>query len=190
MAIQISGTTVVNDSRQLQNIASLDATTSATINSGLSTAIGFKVTSDIVIGTSLQQSNAELIFRSNSFNSGSSGVNLTVGGFDPIQGTSTTGGGYLGTAILYNVIYDGTTYLWATTSSALTGSVTTKYLESLTRNAVLAFPTYQVPANKSYQWEVRGWNYSSGIGGTYTVSTNSAGYINLLSFGTGGTYGT
>lgn len=32
MAIQISGTTVVNDSRQLQNIASLDATTEATIS--------------------------------------------------------------------------------------------------------------------------------------------------------------
>ena len=33
MAIQISGTTVVNDSRQLQNIASLDSTTTATIAS-------------------------------------------------------------------------------------------------------------------------------------------------------------
>ena len=31
MAIQISGTTVVNNSRQLQNIASLDSTTTATI---------------------------------------------------------------------------------------------------------------------------------------------------------------
>lgn len=31
MAIQISGTTVVNDSRQLQNIASVDATTAAVI---------------------------------------------------------------------------------------------------------------------------------------------------------------
>jgi hypothetical protein len=31
MAIKISGTTVVNDSRQLQNIASLDSTTAATI---------------------------------------------------------------------------------------------------------------------------------------------------------------
>ena len=31
MAIQVGGTTVVNDSRQLQNIASLDATTTATI---------------------------------------------------------------------------------------------------------------------------------------------------------------
>lgn len=31
MAIQISGTTVVNDSRQLQNIASLDSTTTSTI---------------------------------------------------------------------------------------------------------------------------------------------------------------
>ncbi len=31
MAIQISGTTVINDSRQLQNVASLDATTTATI---------------------------------------------------------------------------------------------------------------------------------------------------------------
>ena len=33
MAIKISGTTVVNDSRQLQNIASLDSTTAATIAS-------------------------------------------------------------------------------------------------------------------------------------------------------------
>lgn len=32
MAIQISGTTVVNNSRQLQNIASLDSTTAATIS--------------------------------------------------------------------------------------------------------------------------------------------------------------
>ena len=31
MAIQISGTTVVNDSRQLQNIASVDSTTAASI---------------------------------------------------------------------------------------------------------------------------------------------------------------
>lgn len=31
MALQINGTTVVNNSRQLQNIASLDSTTSATI---------------------------------------------------------------------------------------------------------------------------------------------------------------
>ena len=31
MAIQVSGTTVINDSRQLQNIASLDSTTSSTI---------------------------------------------------------------------------------------------------------------------------------------------------------------
>ena len=35
MAIKIIGTTVVNDSRQLQNIASLDATTSATISSAV-----------------------------------------------------------------------------------------------------------------------------------------------------------
>lgn len=32
MAIQISGTTVVNNSRQLQNIASLDSTTTSTIS--------------------------------------------------------------------------------------------------------------------------------------------------------------
>ncbi len=31
MAFQISGTTVVNDSRELQNIASLDSTTTATV---------------------------------------------------------------------------------------------------------------------------------------------------------------
>ena len=31
MAIQVSGTTVINDSRELQNIASLDSTTAATI---------------------------------------------------------------------------------------------------------------------------------------------------------------
>ena len=36
MAIQISGTTVVNNSRQLQNIASLDATTTTTISSASS----------------------------------------------------------------------------------------------------------------------------------------------------------
>lgn len=32
MAIKVSGTTVINDSRQLQNVASLDATTTATIS--------------------------------------------------------------------------------------------------------------------------------------------------------------
>jgi len=35
MAIQISGTTVINDSRQLQNVASLDATTTASIKSAV-----------------------------------------------------------------------------------------------------------------------------------------------------------
>ena len=42
MAIQVGGTTVVNDSRQLQNIASLDATTEATISAvaGVSTTFG------------------------------------------------------------------------------------------------------------------------------------------------------
>lgn len=36
MAIQVSGTSVINDSRQLQNIASLDSTTISTINSNIS----------------------------------------------------------------------------------------------------------------------------------------------------------
>ena len=36
MAIQVSGTSVINNSRQLQNIASLDSTTIATINSNVS----------------------------------------------------------------------------------------------------------------------------------------------------------
>jgi hypothetical protein len=36
MAIQVSGTSVINNSRQLQNIASLDSTTIATINSNIS----------------------------------------------------------------------------------------------------------------------------------------------------------
>lgn len=36
MAIQVSGTSVINNSRQLQNIASLDATTISTINSNVS----------------------------------------------------------------------------------------------------------------------------------------------------------
>ena len=36
MAIQISGTTVVNDSRELQNIASLDSTTTSTISAASS----------------------------------------------------------------------------------------------------------------------------------------------------------
>ena len=42
MAIQISGTTVIDNSRQLQNIASLDATTEATIGAvaGTSTTFG------------------------------------------------------------------------------------------------------------------------------------------------------
>ena len=35
MAIQVSGTSVINDSRQLQNIASIDATTSSTLSSAL-----------------------------------------------------------------------------------------------------------------------------------------------------------
>tara|TARA_E500000318_G_C3545772_1_gene206637 strand:- start:424 stop:1002 length:579 start_codon:yes stop_codon:yes gene_type:complete len=191
MAIQVGGTTVINNSRELQNIASIDATTATTIGDSLpATLISFKVPSDIVIGTSLQQANAELIFRSNSFNSGSSGVTLSIGTFNPIQGTSTLGGGYLGTAILYNVIYDSTTYLWQTTSAALTSNTSTKYLEGLTSTAVRSFGPFEVPANKNYQWEVRGWNYTSaGIGGSYTVSSGSTGHINILSFDTGGTYG-
>lgn len=36
MAIQVSGTSVINNSRQLQNIASLDSTTISTINSNIS----------------------------------------------------------------------------------------------------------------------------------------------------------
>jgi hypothetical protein len=51
MAIQISGTTVVNDSRQLQNIASLDSTTAATIGA----AAGGGVTH---LGTLVPQSGA------------------------------------------------------------------------------------------------------------------------------------
>ena len=39
MAIQISGTTVVNDSRELQNIASLDSTTTSTIQAASSSAM-------------------------------------------------------------------------------------------------------------------------------------------------------
>lgn len=41
MAIQISGTTVVNNSRQLQNIASLDSTTTSTISSASSPPTAF-----------------------------------------------------------------------------------------------------------------------------------------------------
>lgn len=37
MAIKVSGTSVINDSRQLQNIASLDSTTISTINANVST---------------------------------------------------------------------------------------------------------------------------------------------------------
>ena len=51
MAIKVSGTTVINDSRALQNIASLDATTTATINavvgsSDLVAATGGTITTD------------------------------------------------------------------------------------------------------------------------------------------------
>jgi hypothetical protein len=42
MAIKVSGTSVINDSRQLQNIASLDSTTISTINSNVSS--GFTAT--------------------------------------------------------------------------------------------------------------------------------------------------
>lgn len=41
MAIQIGGTTVVNDSRQLQNIASLDSTTTTTLQGAGLGGIGF-----------------------------------------------------------------------------------------------------------------------------------------------------
>ena len=41
MAIQISGTTVVNNSRQLQNIASLDSTTTTTLQGAGLGGIGF-----------------------------------------------------------------------------------------------------------------------------------------------------
>lgn len=190
MAIQISGTTVVNNSRELQNIASIDNTTLTTLNAAGIGMIAFSVPSDIVIGTNLTQANAELIFRSASRNSGSNGSILTIDSFDPIQGTSTLGGSYLGTAILYNVIYDSTTYLWQTTSSAITSNASTKYLEGLTRTAVLGFSSYTVPANKDYQWEVRGWNYTDPtIGGSYTVEDGSTGSISITTFGSGGTYG-
>lgn len=46
MAIQISGTTVINNSRQLQNIASLDSTTTSTISSASSPS-----TTDGAVGT-------------------------------------------------------------------------------------------------------------------------------------------
>ena len=51
MAIKVSGTTVINDSRALQNIASLDATTTSTINavvgsSDLVAATGGTITTD------------------------------------------------------------------------------------------------------------------------------------------------
>lgn len=41
MAIQIGGTTVINDSRQLRNIASLDSTTTSTIAAAAAGGIGF-----------------------------------------------------------------------------------------------------------------------------------------------------
>ena len=55
MAIQISGTTVINNSRQLKNIASLDSTTTSTIaaaaGGGGVTSIGFGFnTSNIAFG--------------------------------------------------------------------------------------------------------------------------------------------
>ena len=36
MAIKVNGTTVINDSKQLQNVASLDSTTIATIGANVS----------------------------------------------------------------------------------------------------------------------------------------------------------
>lgn len=55
MAIQISGTTVVNDSRQLQNIASVDSTTAAVIaaNAGGVTHLGTVVPQSGAISATL-----------------------------------------------------------------------------------------------------------------------------------------
>ena len=51
MAIKVSGTSVINDSRQLQNIASLDSTTISTINSNISTGGITALGSANIVGT-------------------------------------------------------------------------------------------------------------------------------------------
>ena len=61
MAIQISGTTVVNDSRQLQNIASLDSTTTTTLQGAGLGGIGFTSGTNLYNDTSFNNSD-EYIF--------------------------------------------------------------------------------------------------------------------------------
>ena len=61
MAIQISGTTVVNNSRELQNIASLDATTAATIGAAAGGGVTLLGTLTPTVGaTSLTLSSVDL----------------------------------------------------------------------------------------------------------------------------------
>lgn len=63
MAIQVSGTSVINNSRQLQNIASLDSTTISTINSNISSG-GITYLTEVEVGSqpsySITASNLDL----------------------------------------------------------------------------------------------------------------------------------
>lgn len=96
MAIQISGTTVINNSRELQNIASLDATTTATIGAAAgggsitATASGTLANGDTVClnsdGTVSAITGSEVSFSQGSNTSFPTAANVTFSSvFDPVN---------------------------------------------------------------------------------------------------------
>ena len=137
MAIQISGTTVVNDSRQLQNIASVDATTKGviitanapdvTVYSGTTTSASGTINpNDTTAGTVLYETGTIAAGTYSLDNLGDNSPYWSKGSntYATFAGQTSyyAGGNYMGQGVGYFVYYGGNYYtIWGVGSLNTTG---------------------------------------------------------------------
>jgi hypothetical protein len=137
MAIQVSGTSVINDSRQLQNIASLDSTTISTINSNVSTGFTAATT------TGPSSSSTYNTNPGNDYKSGIVGTNMTSAPSSNIivaeaQFSSSlpvvaaVSGSFTVTAGYYNGYFGGFLSTWAQAGASLYIMKQNLYWDSIT----------------------------------------------------------
>ena len=137
MAIKVNNTTVINDSRQLQNVASLDSTTISTINSNITT--GFTAQADTGPSSSTTYSTTTVA----GYHTGVEGStmssappsNLIVkeaqySATDPV--IAAISGSFYVTGQYYGGYYGGFLSLWVQTGSSLWTMKQNLYWDSIT----------------------------------------------------------
>ena len=136
MAIKIAGTTVINDSRQLQNIASLDSTTETTIENAVTGASYTKAWVHVT-GTGTVTLNASAGVSSVSDEAtGRYGITFSSAFADTNYSCNTTGGG-VGDDLVNS------------TPRVSTTPTTTNIITQMRRvGSIIDIPTVQVSVNR------------------------------------------